>query len=317
MDRTLLDSDIRHQTADVGHRSSYSLKSVVSGLLSVVRYRFLLFAGIFPYILGSVIAYQVRGDFHFLFFSIGFVGIALTLVGVEILNEHFDHEKGGDRAFMESKPEVPKHYLKIGLIVFLLAFFIALYLTAARGWPIIIFAISGALAAIFYVAPPIQWSYRGLGEFMIFLSYGPLMTLGSYYLQAQRLDYAPLLASLVPGFLVLGLALINEIPDYYGDRLVGKKNLVVRMGRKKTVRVYGIVTSLCFVMVILGVFFMNFPPFSLLILLAVPLLYRSFSTAREYYDSPKSFLPAIRGTILLYLVVLSLMTMSYLVDRWI
>ena len=317
MDRTLLDSDIRHQTSDKGQQAFYRPRSVVYNLLSVVRYRFLLFAGIFPYILGSVIAYQVRGDLNFLYFSIGFVGISLTLVGVEILNEHFDHEKGGDRAFMESKPEVPKHYLKIGLIVFLLAFFIALYLTAARGWPIILFAFSGALAAIFYVAPPIQWSYRGLGEFMIFLSYGPLMTLGSYYLQAQRLDYAPLLASLVPGFLVLGLALINEIPDYYGDRLVGKKNLVVRMGRKRTVRLYGIITSLCFVVVILGFFFNNFPPLSLLILLTAPLLYRSFSTAREHYDSPNSFLPAIRGTILLYLVVLSLMTVSYLTDRWI
>ncbi len=317
MDRTLLDPDLRPQTSDLRLKSFCSLRSVVSGLLSVIRYRFLLFAGIFPYILGSVIAYQARGDFSFLYFSIGFVGIALTLVGVEVLNEHFDHEKGGDRAFMESKPEVPKHYLKIGAIFFLLAFFIALYLTAARGWPIIIFAISGALAAIFYVASPIQWSYRGLGEFMIFLSYGPLMTVGSYYLQAQRLDYAPLLASLVPGFLVLGLALVNEIPDYYGDRLVGKKNLVVRMGRKRTVTVYGIITSLSFVVVILGFYFKEFPAFSLLILLAVPLLYRSFSTAREHYDSPKSFLPAIRGTILLYLVVLSLMTVSYVADRWI
>ncbi len=314
MDRTLL--DIKPSSVP-GLRSTGVFSSVLSSLLSVVRYRFLLFAGIFPYILGSVIAYQVRGEFSFLYFSIGFVGISLTLVGVEVLNEHFDYKKGGDRAFMVSKPEVPKHYLKIGVATFALAFFIALYLTAARGWPIILFAFSGALAAIFYVAPPIQWSYRGLGEFMIFLSYGPLMTVGSYYLQAQRVDYAPLLASLVPGFLVLGLALVNEIPDYYGDRLVGKKNLVVRMGKKRTAMLYGVITSLSFVMVILGVSLKKFPPLSLLILLTLPLLYRSFSTAREHYDSPKSFLPAIRGTILLYLAVLSLMTVSYLADRWI
>jgi 1,4-dihydroxy-2-naphthoate octaprenyltransferase len=53
------------------------------------------------------------------------------------------------------------------------------------GWPILVFAIAGGLAAIFYEAPPIRWSYRGLGELVIALSYGPWMVLGSLYLHAK------------------------------------------------------------------------------------------------------------------------------------
>ncbi len=69
----------------------------------------------------------------------------------------------------------------------------------ARGWPILAFALLGGAAAIFYVAPPIRWAYRGLGELVIALSYGPWMVLGSLYLHTQRLSWQALAVSLVPG----------------------------------------------------------------------------------------------------------------------
>lgn len=73
--------------------------------------------------------------------------------------------------------------------------------------------------------PPIRWSYRGLGEPFIFLSYGPTMTLGSYYVQVQRIDLVAALASLIPGLLIFVLAIINKIPDFYRD----KRNIVIRI----------------------------------------------------------------------------------------
>lgn len=314
MDRTLLDSDIGPQASDFRLKSLYSPKSIVHSLLSVVRYRFLLFAGIFPYTLGAAVGFHSTGTFHPLYFWVGFAGIALTLVGVEVLNEHFDYKIGGDRVFLNSERKVPQHYLRTGIVTFALASFIALYLALLRGWPIILFAMFGALSAIFYVAPPVQWSYRGLGELMIFLAYGPFMTLGSYYLQTQRIDFDPIVVSLVPGFLIFALALINEVPDYYGDRLVGKRNIVVRMGRRKTVALYAVILSASFAVVGTGLALREFPIPALLIFLALPLAYRNALIAKRHYEYPKLFIPVIRGTICLYTVVISLFTISYFLN---
>ena len=61
---------------------------------------------------------------------------------------------------------------------------------------------------------------------MIALAYGPWMVLGS--LSAHRdISWSALLASLVPGLLIMALAVVNAIPDFHQDRLVGKRNLVV------------------------------------------------------------------------------------------
>ena len=100
------------------------------------------------------------------------------------------------------------------------------------------FAVLGGMAAIFYEAPPIRWCYRGLGETVIALSYGPWMVLGSLYLHTRALSWHAFAASLVPGLLIMSLAVVNAIPDYHQDLLVGKRNLVVRLGRAGGVVLY-------------------------------------------------------------------------------
>ena len=73
---------------------------------------------------------------------------------------------------------------------------------------------------------------------MIALSYGPWMVLGSLYLHTRALSWGAFWASLVPGFLIMSLAVVNAIPDYHQDLLVGKRNLVVRLGRARGVWLY-------------------------------------------------------------------------------
>lgn len=286
------------------------VEAVVVKLFSVIRYRFLLFAGLFPYVLGALVAFDYTGVFEPFYFLVGFLGIALVLVGVEVLNEYFDFKIGGDRVFLSPERKIPHRYLKIGLLTFAFAFFAALYLTFMRGLPIMIFTIIGGVSAIFYLAPPIQLSYKGLGEIIIFLNYGPLITMGSYYLQARRMDFIAVTASLVPGFLILALSLINEIPDYHGDKLVGKKNIVVRLGRKRTVVLYGIMVFLCFL--VLALFIVDrFSVILLIAFLTLPIAYKNLLVAKRHYETPKAFVPAIRGTLLLYTVVMSLFIISF------
>src|SRR5262249_58074855 len=100
------------------------------------------------------------------------------------------------------------------------AFAVGVYVAVRGGGRRLACALVGGAAAIFYEAPPMRWAYRGLGELMIALSYGPWMVLGSLYLHTRTLTAAALYASLVPGFLIMALAVVNAIPHYHPDPLL-------------------------------------------------------------------------------------------------
>src|SRR3972149_4640816 len=219
-------------------------------VLKLIRYRFFLFAGLIPYFLGQAIAFHVERKISWFYFLWGLAGISLVLVAVELFNEYFDAQKGGDRIFSQEQHNVPAWFFKLGVLALAIAFIIGLYLALQAGWPVLLFSFFGFLGSYFYVGPPIRWAYRGFGEIVIGLCYGPFMLLGSYFIQTQRADFVPLYVSVISGLTVFCLAVLNEIPDYYQDMLVGKRNLVVRFGRQKGMllliaRLTGAFTLLC------------------------------------------------------------------------
>jgi len=286
--------------------------SLPSRLASLVRYRFFLYAGLLPYLLGAAWAYGVEHQFNAGIFWLGFLGIFLSVVGVESFNEYFDARMGTDRVFNPSDDEyIPEWMFWLGVGAFAVAASIGFYLAWEGGWPIAVYTLLGGLAAIFYVGPPIRWVYRGLGETAIGLSYGPWMTLGSLELYTHRFSWPALAASLVPGFLITGLAVVNEIPDFYQDRLVGKRNLVVRLGRRNGVFLYAGFAVLGLLTPCVGAWAGIFPRWTPLAALAgLPLLILSVKHALKTWDSPKNFISAIKYIVLCYLAATAVFTLA-------
>jgi 1,4-dihydroxy-2-naphthoate octaprenyltransferase len=206
--------------------------------------------------------------------------------------------------------------LWLGVAAFAGALAVGAYLTLRGGWPVLLFAALGGAAAIFYEAPPIRWSYRGLGEAVIALSYGPAMVLGSLYLQTRSVSFGALWASLVPGFLVMALAVVNAIPDFHQDRLVGKRNLVVRFGRRRAVWLYVGLASAGLLSAATGAAWGEFPMPCLAALLALPLLVVSARRAIVSYDSAARFVPAIGSILACYVIGVSLFTAGILLNAW-
>jgi 1,4-dihydroxy-2-naphthoate polyprenyltransferase len=275
-------------------------------VFSLVRYRFFLYAGLLPYLLGAAWAYAIAGVFDAALFWSGLGGVVLAVVGVESFNEYFDSRMGTDRVFNPADlPPMSGWVLWLGIAAFAGALAVGVYLTYRGGWPIFAFAVLGGLAAIFYVAPPIRWAYRGMGEAVIALSYGPWMVLGSLYLHTASLSWGALWASLVPGLLIMALAVVNAIPDYHQDRLVGKRNLVVRLGRKRGVWLYLSLAAGGLAVAVIGVVAGVFPVPCLAALLAVPLLFKSARVGVRTYESPRQFVPAIRAVVACYLVAVA------------
>ncbi|MGD0110041.1 MAG: prenyltransferase [Rhodopila sp.] len=286
-------------------------------VLSLVRYRFFLYAGLLPYLLGAAWSYRITGHIDAAIFWAGLAGVALAVVGVEAFNEYFDSRMGTDRVFNpQDLPPMSDWLLWLGIAAFAAALAVGVYLTGRAGWPILAFACLGGLAAVFYVAPPIRWAYRGMGEAVIALSYGPWMVLGSLYLHAGVFAWDALWASLVPGLLIMALAVVNAIPDFHQDRLVGKRNLVVRLGRQRAVWLYLGLASAALVVALAGVAAGVFPWECLATLLALPLLISSARCAVGTFNTPRLFVPAIRSIVSCYLVAVALFTAAIAISAW-
>jgi len=149
---------------------------------------------------------------------------------------------------------------------------------------------------------------------VIALSYGPWMVLGSLYLHTRALDAGAFVASLLPGLLIMALAVVNAIPDFHQDRLVGKRNLVVRLGRKRAVALYLALAGCGLAVVPAGVAAGLFPPACLAALLATPLIVMSGRCAVTSYEAPRRFLPAMRHMVTGYVAATGLFVVGLLVQ---
>lgn len=100
----------------------------------------------------------------------------------------------------------------------------------------LIFLGLGALAivaAITYTMGKLPYGYRALGDISVFMFFGLLGVLGSFYLQALTLPVAIILPAFSVGLLSASVLNINNIRDMYSDKAANKITLVVLLGRKK------------------------------------------------------------------------------------
>lgn len=112
-------------------------------------------------------------------------------------------------------------------------------------WPGVI----GLLLAWSYNGPPGSFAYRGLGELDVAVCYGPLIAISTYLIQRGDVSPGVALASVPLGLLIAAFLWVNEFPDYEADRSVGKRNLVVRLGRRRASRLLPVIQAVAFLIV--------------------------------------------------------------------
>lgn len=214
--------------------------------------------GVLPFLLGAVIAWSQGSDINWTVLVISTIAVICIMLMTFLVNEYYDFEtdllnkefhklSGGSRVLpmglLPRRQSIIAAYgfLTIAVIIGLLLHFY--YKTGPLTIPL------GALAILigyFYTAKPFQWSYHGLGEIAIWFSCGWLANMTGYYLQTGHLDMVTTLISFPGATSVFLVILINEIPDINSDRLSGKNNLAVRLGREKTMILYIVLLILSF-----------------------------------------------------------------------
>lgn len=146
---------------------------------------------------------------------------------------------GGSQVLVEGL-EKPWLLKLVALIAIVAAFFLGLYIQfglRTGPWALPLGAIGGA-CGYFYSMRPFRWVKRGVGEVMIAFCFGWLTVSMGYYLQTQHLSWLATLLSIPIALSVFNIILINEFPDYSADMCVGKRHLVVRMGKGRAVLLY-------------------------------------------------------------------------------
>jgi 1,4-dihydroxy-2-naphthoate octaprenyltransferase len=197
------------------------------------------------------------------------------------------------------------------LSLFAIAGVVGAYLVATRGWFIIFLAVFGFLSGYFYTT---HLATTGLGELFVVLNFGPLLAVGSFYVQTQVLAIEPFIAALPLGLLVGAILWINEIPDYTADKSVGKNTAVVRLGRRKAAGVYAYLMISAFVLIVAGAISRILPITSLISLLALQPALKAIDIARRNYDS-RELRPANALTITVHLLTGLLLVASYFLQR--
>jgi 1,4-dihydroxy-2-naphthoate octaprenyltransferase len=166
-----------------------------------------------------------------------FVSLALQ-VGVNYSNDYSDGVRGTDDSrvgpirLTASGLAKPGAVKRAAFISFFLASLAGLALAALSSWWIILIGIASIAAAWRYTGGKNPYGYKGLGDISVFIFFGLIATMGTYYVQTMELKWQILFASIPMGSLSCALLAINNLRDRVEDEKVGKKTLAVRFGDK-------------------------------------------------------------------------------------
>lgn len=203
-------------------------------------------AAIAPVLVGSALAWHDDGfDAAAAAICLGFA--LLIQIGTNFANDYFDFVHGADTAARVG----PTRAVAAGLVsartmravmiaVFAAAFVLGLSLIAWGGpWLI---AIGGAsvLSGIAYTGGPWPLAYHGLGDLFVFVFFGLVAVVATYFVQAGHVTLDAALAAIPVGLLATNILVVNNYRDADTDAAAGKRTLVVRWGRRAARIQFGI-----------------------------------------------------------------------------
>lgn len=177
----------------------------------------------------------------------------LIQIGTNFANDYYDFIKGADTdkrlGFVRATASgfVTPQQMKIAMLVTMgAAFVLGLYLVWHGGWPILLIGIFSILMGIAYTGGPFPLGYNGLGDAFVFLFFGIIAVMGTYYLNTFSWSMQAFWASLTAGALSTNILVINNLRDVEEDRQTGKRTLGVLFGDRALKLEYAFMLLLSF-----------------------------------------------------------------------
>ena len=215
-------------------------------------------ASTMPVVFGTVLA-VVYGDFTFKIipFILALIGMVVLHAGANILNDIVDYKKGLDKMVSPVSGGVVRKIITIreakaaSIILLSLGFLIGLYLTYISGIELLILGLAGVLVGVFYSTNTIiSLKYIGLGDLAVFLNFGILGSLGSWFVQSSQLSWIPVIWAIPMSILVIAILHANNWRDIKSDKEGKIFTVASLLGDKNSLLYYGFLIYGPFIIII-------------------------------------------------------------------
>lgn len=242
-----------------------------------------LLAAFVPVMVGSAVAFN-EGKLNILFSLAALLCSILIQVATNFTNDLYDFLNGADTV----KRKGPRRVLASGLIsvnemkaaivlTFLTAFLSGLYLVFHGGFVILAIGVLSIIAGFAYTAGPYPLAYNALGDVFVFMFFGIVGTVGTYYLHTHDLSLISFISSIPVGALVTNILVVNNYRDIDEDKVSGKKTLAVKFGKNFSLYQFTFLIVLSFLVPLILFVFFDASIFIFLPYLTLPIAYKVIS----------------------------------------
>ncbi|MDR2173098.1 MAG: prenyltransferase [Burkholderiales bacterium] len=193
-------------------------------------------------------------DAHWLLGVLAVIGAVVFQISGNLISDYFDYTRGIDRedTFGSSRLLVNQTFKPrmifwygVGFIAF--GAFLGLYLVSQTGWPLLIIGVLGFVGAAFYYF----FKSRALGDALIFLIYGPLISMGVFYVMTGFLDGRIVMLSLPIAFITVNILHANNTRDIAHDKRAQIKTFAMLLGVRASVFEYKLLLALTYLLMVI------------------------------------------------------------------
>lgn len=231
-------------------------------------------AAISPVLVGSCLAEKIN-----LYNASLALVVSLSLqIAVNFANDFSDGIRGTDSSrvgptrLVASKLASADSVRNASFIAFFVASVAGTILAVNTSLWLILIGVISILAAWGYTGGKKPYGYLGFGELSVFLFFGVVATVGSYYAQTEQITLNALLLSVPIGSLSCAILVINNLRDLSQDEVVLKRTMAVKLGDAKTRLLYTILVILAQLSALLAA---SFSTYALLTLIWIPFSYNA------------------------------------------
>jgi 1,4-dihydroxy-2-naphthoate polyprenyltransferase len=171
----------------------------------------------------------------------------LVQVGTNLSNDYFDFLKGADtpdrlgpRRMVATGAIPPRAMFRAAALVFAASFLVGINLVWYGGWWLVLVGGASILFGYLYTAGPFPLAYVGLGDLFVFIFFGLVAVVFTFFVQAGFFLLDAVLAGAAIGALAVAILVVNNYRDRSTDARAGKRTLAVRFGRRFALAEYAV-----------------------------------------------------------------------------
>lgn len=230
------------------------------------------------------------------------IGVMFLHLGMNLIDDYFDWRVGsaearkevvgeGFRGRMTKYPYLTSGEATVSQLIKAIACFLAVaavmgtVVLAIRGWMILLWVVAALVIGTSYSGGPLKLGFRGLGEMVIFIMFGPLMMSGVYYSVTGVLDWKIGLLSIAVGLLVTNIVYSHSVLDAMPDKKMGKVTMAHLMGGKRgQIALSALINTVPYLIVLVGVVCRLLHPAYLAVLVVLPLSLWLVGSLRDFVN---------------------------------